>query len=165
MTVTERVGPVISPLILFIDHDRHVRNIRLGHPTYKARAHRESRLWCRSVLIRMLFCASTVQYRNDNTDRYNPSNVGILEDYLYHQIRSREYDCLANLAILKLFVVLSFPFFVFTRAYTSWMALPLFQISVQSGSIQSGCRRKHLGESLSIHSVSRLQPFCRPPGR
>ena len=35
-------------------------------------------------------------------DRYNPSNVGILEDYLYHQIRSEEYDCLANLAILKL---------------------------------------------------------------
>ena len=43
------------------------------------------------------------------TDRYNPSNVGILEDYLYHQIRSREYDCLANLAILKLFAL----FFVF----------------------------------------------------
>ena len=37
-------------------------------------------------------------------DRYNPSNVGILEDYLYHQIRSEEYDCLANLAILKLYV-------------------------------------------------------------
>lgn len=37
-------------------------------------------------------------------DRYNPSNVGILEDYLYHQIRSGEYDCLANLAILKLYV-------------------------------------------------------------
>ncbi|KAJ6627225.1 armadillo-type protein [Mycena sp. CBHHK59/15] len=36
-------------------------------------------------------------------DRYNPSNVGILEDYLYHQIRSQEYDCLANLAILKLY--------------------------------------------------------------
>lgn len=35
-------------------------------------------------------------------DRYNPSNVSILEDYLYHQIRSNEYDCLANLAILKL---------------------------------------------------------------
>ncbi|KAF7339721.1 Eukaryotic translation initiation factor 3 subunit K [Mycena sanguinolenta] len=35
-------------------------------------------------------------------DRYNPSNVSILEDYLYHQIRSQEYDCLANLAILKL---------------------------------------------------------------
>ncbi|KAG6330254.1 hypothetical protein ID866_8837 [Astraeus odoratus] len=36
-------------------------------------------------------------------DRYNPSNVGILEDYLYHQIRSEEYDCLANIAILKLY--------------------------------------------------------------
>lgn len=39
------------------------------------------------------------------TDRYNPNNVGILEDYLYHQIRSEEYDCLANLAILKLCVI------------------------------------------------------------
>jgi len=39
---------------------------------------------------------------NPISDRYNPSNVGILEDYLYHQIRSEEYDCLANLAILKL---------------------------------------------------------------
>ncbi|KIY45418.1 ARM repeat-containing protein [Fistulina hepatica ATCC 64428] len=36
-------------------------------------------------------------------DRYNPSNIGILEDYLYHQLRSGEYDCLANLAILKLY--------------------------------------------------------------
>lgn len=36
-------------------------------------------------------------------DRYNPSNIGILEDYLYHQTRSEEYDCLANLAILKLY--------------------------------------------------------------
>jgi len=36
-------------------------------------------------------------------DRYNPSNIGILEDYLYHQIRSEEYDCLANLAVLKLY--------------------------------------------------------------
>ena len=42
------------------------------------------------------------------TDRYNPSNVGILEDYLYHQIRSQEYDCLANLAILKLWGYLPF---------------------------------------------------------
>lgn len=38
-------------------------------------------------------------------DRYNPSNIGILEDYLYHQTRSEEYDCLANLAVLKLSVV------------------------------------------------------------
>ena len=38
-------------------------------------------------------------------DRYNPSNVSILEDYLYSQIRNNEYDCLANLAILKLCVL------------------------------------------------------------
>ena len=38
-------------------------------------------------------------------DRYNPSNVSILEDYLYSQIRNNEYDCLANLAILKLYVL------------------------------------------------------------
>ena len=42
--------------------------------------------------------------RKKSTDRYNPSNVSILEDYLYHQVRSEEYDCLANLAILKLHV-------------------------------------------------------------
>ena len=41
-----------------------------------------------------------------SSDRYNPSNISILEDYLYHQTRSEEYDCLANLAILKLSVVL-----------------------------------------------------------
>ncbi|KAF8311030.1 armadillo-type protein [Cantharellus anzutake] len=39
----------------------------------------------------------------EGVDRYNPQNVGILEDYLYHQIREREYDCLPNLAILKLY--------------------------------------------------------------
>jgi hypothetical protein len=49
-------------------------------------------------------------------DRYNPSNVGILEDYLYHQIRSREYDCLANLAILKL---------CFCFRYCTWIMLIL----------------------------------------
>jgi len=36
-------------------------------------------------------------------DRYNPSNISILEDYLFHQIRSQQYDCMANLAILKLY--------------------------------------------------------------
>lgn len=39
----------------------------------------------------------------DGVDRYNPHNAGLLEDYLYHQIREKEYDCLANLAILKLY--------------------------------------------------------------
>lgn len=41
---------------------------------------------------------------NSSVDRYNPNNVSILEGYLYHQIRNEEYDCLANLAILKLCV-------------------------------------------------------------
>lgn len=27
----------------------------------------------------------------------------MLEDYLYHQTRHREYDCFANLAVLKLY--------------------------------------------------------------
>jgi translation initiation factor 3 subunit K len=63
------------------------------------RAHRKFSVGCR--------CA-TSEHRGLSqslivwTDRYNPSNVNILEDYLYHQIRSQEYDCLANLAILKL---------------------------------------------------------------
>ena len=46
----------------------------------------------------------TIEDLVSGVDRYNPSNVQILEDYLYHQIRSNEYDCLANLAILKLCV-------------------------------------------------------------
>ena len=37
-------------------------------------------------------------------DRYNPQNISVLEDYLYHQIRHREYDAFANLAVLKLYV-------------------------------------------------------------
>ncbi len=48
-----------------------------------------------------------LQTNSQSVDRYNPSNVGILEDYLYHQIRSEEYDSLANLAILKLQVLLT----------------------------------------------------------
>lgn len=44
----------------------------------------------------------------EGVDRYNPANVNLLEDYLYHQIREQEYDCLANLAILKLSVCLAF---------------------------------------------------------
>lgn len=57
------------------------------------------------------------------TDRYNPSNVSILEDYLYHQIRSGEYDCLANLAILKLCVSSKY------REVYSWVTLPYTDIS------------------------------------
>jgi translation initiation factor 3 subunit K len=35
-------------------------------------------------------------------DRYNPQNLTILNEYLAQQLDSGEYDCLANLAILKL---------------------------------------------------------------
>ena len=51
----------------------------------------------------MIYC-TPLQADDQIKDRYNPSNTGILEDYLYHQIRSGEYDCLANLAVLKLLV-------------------------------------------------------------
>ncbi|RXW18228.1 hypothetical protein EST38_g7608 [Candolleomyces aberdarensis] len=46
---------------------------------------------------------TTIDDLVNGVDRYNPTNLSILEDYLYHQIRSEEYDCLANLAILKLY--------------------------------------------------------------
>jgi hypothetical protein len=38
-------------------------------------------------------------------DRYNPSNVTLLEEYLDAQVREGHYDLFANLAILKLCVV------------------------------------------------------------
>jgi len=39
----------------------------------------------------------------NGVDRYNPSNVGLLEDYVYDQARDGTYDCMANLACLKLY--------------------------------------------------------------
>ncbi|POY76484.1 hypothetical protein BMF94_0685 [Rhodotorula taiwanensis] len=36
-------------------------------------------------------------------DRYNPSNVHLLEDYLQQQLANDQYDLLANLALLKLY--------------------------------------------------------------
>ncbi|KAL7423277.1 hypothetical protein Q5752_002577 [Cryptotrichosporon argae] len=36
-------------------------------------------------------------------DRYNPSNLSLMEEYLASQIQSGEHDLLANLAILKLY--------------------------------------------------------------
>jgi translation initiation factor 3 subunit K len=35
-------------------------------------------------------------------DRYNPQNLTVLTEYLEQQMQNGEYDCLANLAILKL---------------------------------------------------------------
>ncbi|CEH18758.1 arm repeat-containing protein [Ceraceosorus bombacis] len=36
-------------------------------------------------------------------DRYNPQNLAVLNEYLQQQLDEGTYDCLANLAILKLF--------------------------------------------------------------
>lgn len=35
-------------------------------------------------------------------DRYNPQNLTALTEYLDQQLQTGQYDCLANLAILKL---------------------------------------------------------------
>lgn len=39
------------------------------------------------------------------SDRYNPTNLSWMEEYLAQQVRDGEYDLLANLAILKLSAV------------------------------------------------------------
>ncbi|KAK4685387.1 translation initiation factor 3 subunit K, partial [Tremellales sp. Uapishka_1] len=41
--------------------------------------------------------------RDANVDRYNPTNLSFMEEYLYSQVKNGEYDILANLAILKLY--------------------------------------------------------------
>jgi hypothetical protein len=43
-----------------------------------------------------------VQRLIGSVDAYNPSNLQILEGYLEDQIQGEGYDCLANLAVLKL---------------------------------------------------------------
>jgi translation initiation factor 3 subunit K len=41
------------------------------------------------------------------SDRYNPSNLSFMEEYLQTQVATGEYDLLGNLAILKLCVCLA----------------------------------------------------------
>jgi|SRR5712671_1298412 len=94
----------------------------MGHPADTARPHREPRIWCRFVPKLERSCFNALK---SYIDRYNPSNIGILEDYLYHQIRSREYDCLANLAILKLFALFSIVRDILNLSF-------FFKVSVQS---------------------------------
>lgn len=45
----------------------------------------------------------------DHGDRYNPSNLSFMEDYLQNQVATGEYDLLANIAILKLYVGVCLP--------------------------------------------------------
>jgi len=87
-------------------------------------------------------------------DRYNPSNIGILEDYLYHQTRSEEYDCLANLAVLKLSVVSpDVPIAINSASDFS------IQISVQFRPIQLRRRDPHPHKSSHILPIPRLPPM------
>lgn len=44
-----------------------------------------------------------IQYLIDGVDRYNPQNAPLLEEYLIQQCQNGTYDCMANLAILKLY--------------------------------------------------------------
>lgn len=66
-----------------------------------ASGHPDNRAWtsppCRPEAITVLL---------EGVDRYNVQNLQVLEDYLVQdQVENDAYDCLANLAILKLFVL------------------------------------------------------------
>jgi hypothetical protein len=39
-------------------------------------------------------------------DRYNPETTSVFQDYVMQQCENQTYDCYANLALLKLYVVL-----------------------------------------------------------
>ena len=46
----------------------------------------------------------------DGLDRYNPETTATFQDYVMAQCESQTYDCYANLALLKLYVVSVFVF-------------------------------------------------------
>lgn len=41
-------------------------------------------------------------------DRYNPETTAVFQDYVMAQCENQTYDCYANLALLKLYVHLSY---------------------------------------------------------
>jgi hypothetical protein len=43
-------------------------------------------------------------------DRYNPETTSIFQDYVMQQCENQTYDCYANLALLKLYVLASSTF-------------------------------------------------------
>ena len=47
-----------------------------------------------------------IQQILDGLDRYNPETTGVFQDYVMLQCESQTYDCYANLALLKLYVLL-----------------------------------------------------------
>lgn len=70
-------------------------------------AHRDHS-WCLvpipAGLSAMFGSEADVDVDTDSIDRYNPSNLSWMEEYLQSQVRDGEYDLFANLAILKLCV-------------------------------------------------------------
>lgn len=63
-------------------------------------------------------------------DRYNPTNLSFMEDYLMSQVREGTYDLLANLAILKLYVYMYISSVVSDNTGTS--STPIYQIPKSS---------------------------------
>ena len=54
----------------------------------------------------------------ESVDRYNPESLEVLEEYLAQQCNDGTFDCLADLAILKLyFPSLHISLFVMMRVY------------------------------------------------
>lgn len=49
-------------------------------------------------------------------DRYNPETTGVFQDYVMQQCETQTYDCYANLALLKLYVIFSLSTSIATRA-------------------------------------------------
>ena len=52
----------------------------------------------------------------ESVDRYNPESLEVLEEYLAQQCSDGTFDCLADLAILKLYSLL-LPFFLSCSIY------------------------------------------------
>ncbi len=44
--------------------------------------------------------------RLQGIDRYNPENIPLLEEYVQYQITNKKYNLDANLALLKLYVLI-----------------------------------------------------------
>jgi translation initiation factor 3 subunit K len=51
-------------------------------------------------------------------DRYNPETTTVFQDYVSLQCAEQQYDCYANLALLKLYVQSSHPIYNGKRQHT-----------------------------------------------
>lgn len=117
-----------------------------------------------------------IQSLIDGVDRYNPDNISILEEYLATQCQNEEYDLMANLAALKLYVRDSW--FAFGTA-TTWMLFIVADLlikiknrllahwnlrTVTNSPLPSGISLTPTlpMTELSSTSLPRLWPLCQP---